>query len=40
MAQMELKDGKSPAMKKMAKQIISAQKKEIAMFDQWLAKAK
>lgn len=40
MAQMELKDGKSPAMKKMAKQIIAAQKKEIAMFDQWLAKAK
>ena len=40
MAQMELKDGKSPAMKKMAKQIISAQKKEIAMFDKWLATAK
>ena len=40
MAQMELKDGKSPAMKKMATQIISAQKKEIAMFDKWLAKAK
>ena len=40
MAQMELKNGKSPAMKKMAKQIISAQKKEIAMFDKWLAKAK
>ena len=40
MAEMELKHGKSPAMKKMAKQIISAQKKEIAMFDQWLAKAK
>ncbi len=40
MAQMELKDGKSPAMKKMAKQIIAAQKKEIAMFDQWLAKEK
>ena len=40
MAQMQLKDGKSPAMKKMAKQIISAQKKEIAMFDKWLAKAK
>ena len=40
MAQMQLKDGKSPAMKKMAKQIISAQKKEIAMFDKWLANAK
>ena len=40
MAGMELKNGKSPAMKKMATQIISAQKKEIAMFDKWLAKAK
>ena len=40
MAQMQLKDGKSPAMKKMATQIIAAQKKEIAMFDKWLAKAK
>ena len=40
MAQIELKDGKSPAMKKMAKQIISAQKKEIAIFDKWLATAK
>ena len=40
MAQIELKDGKSPAMKKMAMQIIAAQKKEIAMFDKWLAKAK
>lgn len=33
-------DGKSPEMKKMATQIISAQKREIAMFDKWLAKAK
>ncbi|MBC7710406.1 MAG: DUF305 domain-containing protein [Rhizobacter sp.] len=40
MAQMELEGGKSPAMKKMAKQIIAAQKKEIAMFDKWLAQAK
>ena len=40
MAEMELKNGKSPAMKKMATQIISAQKKEIAMFDKWLAKAR
>lgn len=40
MAEMELKNGKSPEMKKMAKQIISAQKKEIATFDKWLAKAK
>lgn len=40
MAQMELANGKSPAMKTMAKQIIAAQKKEIANFDQWLAKQK
>lgn len=40
MAQMELAHGKSPAMKVMAKQIIAAQKKEIAKFDQWLAKQK
>ena len=37
MAQMELAHGKSPAMKAMAKQIIAAQKKEIAQFDRWLA---
>lgn len=40
MAQMELASGKSPAMKSMAKQIIAAQQKEIAQFDQWLAKQK
>ena len=40
MAQMELQHGKSPAMKSMAKNIISAQKKEIAAFDKWLAKQK
>ena len=40
MAKMELVHGKSPAMKAMAKQIIAAQKKEIAQFDQWLAKQK
>ena len=40
MAQMELTNGKSPAMKAMAKNIISAQKKEIAEFDKWLAKQK
>ena len=40
MAQMELEHGKSPVMKTMAKQIIVAQKKEIAQFDQWLAKQK
>ena len=40
MAEMELANGKSPDMKAMAKQIISAQKKEIAQFDRWLAKQK
>ena len=40
MAQMELAQGKSPEMKAMAKQIIAAQKKEIAQFDKWLAKQK
>ena len=40
MAQMELANGKSPEMKAMAKQIIAAQKKEIARFDRWLAKQK
>ena len=40
MAEMELANGKSPEMKAMAKQIIVAQKKEIAQFDKWLAKQK
>ena len=40
MAEMELANGKSPEMKAMAKQIIAAQKKEIAQFDKWLAKQK
>ena len=40
MAEMELANGKSPEMKAMAKQIIVAQKKEIAQFDTWLAKQK
>ena len=40
MAKMELANGKSPTMKAMAKKIITAQKKEIAQFDQWLAKQK
>jgi hypothetical protein len=30
----------SPEMKSMARQIIAAQKKEIAQFDQWLARQK
>jgi len=38
MAQVELRDGKDPQMKKMAKAIIAAQKKEIAQFDKFLAK--
>ena len=40
MAEMELANGKSSAMKAMAKKIISVQKKEIAQFDRWLAKQK
>ena len=40
MAEMQLAHGKSPVMKSMAKQIIAAQKKEIAQFDSWLAAQK
>ena len=40
MANIELSQGKSPAMKAMARQIIAAQMKEITRFDQWLAKQK
>jgi uncharacterized protein (DUF305 family) len=40
MAQMELAHGRSPAMKAMAKNIIAAQKKEIAQFDLWLVTQK
>lgn len=40
MAQIEIDQGKSPKMKAMAKKIISAQKKEIAEFDNWLSKQK
>lgn len=40
MAKMELAHGKSPVMKAMARQIIAAQKKEIAQLEQWLAKQK
>jgi uncharacterized protein (DUF305 family) len=36
MAQAEIDAGKNPAMIKMAKAIIAAQKKEIAQFDAWL----
>ena len=37
MAQVELKSGKEPKMKKMAKDIVAAQKKEIAEIDKFLA---
>ena len=37
MSQAELKNGKSPKLLRMAKDIIAAQKKEIAVFDQWMA---
>lgn len=40
MAELELANGKSAEMKAMARQIIAAQKKEIAQFDKWLAKQK
>lgn len=38
MAQIELKHGTDPAMKKMAEKIMASQKKEIKEFDQWLQK--
>lgn len=38
MAEMELKSGKEPQMRKMAQKIIAAQKKEIAELDKFLAK--
>lgn len=40
MAQAELDHGKSAEMKTMAKEIIVAQKKEIAKFERWLATKK
>ena len=36
MAKIELASGKSPELKKMAKEIIASQTKEIARFDRWL----
>lgn len=36
MSQVELKNGKNPQMLQMAQDIITAQKKEIATFDQWM----
>lgn len=38
MAEMELKNGKDAAMRKMAQEVIKAQKKEIAAIDRFLAK--
>lgn len=38
MAEAELQNGKDPQMRVMAKDIIDAQKKEIAVFDKFLAK--
>lgn len=37
MSEAELKNGKNPEMRKMATEIIAAQKKEIATFDEWIA---
>jgi uncharacterized protein (DUF305 family) len=38
MAQAELASGKDPQLRKMAQNIISAQKKEIKDFDEWMKK--
>jgi len=38
MAQAELRDGRNPQMRKMAQDIIAAQKTEIAQLDKFLAK--
>jgi uncharacterized protein (DUF305 family) len=38
MAEIELKYGKDPTLKKMARQIIAAQKKEIKEFEKWQSK--
>ena len=38
MAQVELQKGKDPQMRKMATDIVAAQKKEIAEFDAWIKK--
>ena len=39
MAEAELRDGKDPQMRKMAKNIIAAQKKEISQLDKFLEKS-
>jgi uncharacterized protein (DUF305 family) len=38
MAEAELASGKDPQLRKMAQSIISAQKKEIKEFDDWIKK--
>lgn len=38
MAKIELRDGKDPALKKLARDIVAAQDKEIAFMKQWQAK--
>lgn len=40
MAKMELANGKSPEMKRMAQKIVKDQQKEIADIEKWLAKQK
>ena len=40
MAKMELANGKSPEMKRMAQKIVRDQQKEIVAIDKWLAKQK
>ncbi|MEK6805777.1 MAG: DUF305 domain-containing protein [Pseudomonadota bacterium] len=37
MSEYQIKNGKSPELNQMAKDIIAAQKKEIAVLDQWIA---
>ena len=39
MAEVELRDGKNPQMRKMAKDVVAALKKENAMIDKFLAKS-
>jgi len=40
MSQAQLKNGKSPKLRTMATNIIAAQKKEIAVLDQWIKESK